>query len=98
VNTNNPTGAAREMDGIGIASDPRVAHVVAAASAAAGVGDWFQVIPDDIGKLAALCGAVLSAVLIFTHARRGRLDSRKLQLEIRALEAKEAARAAHPSE
>ena len=67
-------------------NDPRVASIVAVASTSAGVGDWFQLIPDDIGKLAALCGAILSAVLIFTHARRMQLDNKRIKLEIKALE------------
>lgn len=77
-----------------LATDPRTAGMVASTTAAAGVGDWFHLIPDDIGKLAAVLGVVLSAVLIVTHLRRGRLDARKLDLEIAALEAAATAREA----
>lgn len=52
------------------AQNPKVAHIVAASTAAAGVGTWFAWIPDDIGKLASLLGVILSTILIVVHGRK----------------------------
>ncbi len=63
-----------------VATDPRVAGVVSTATT--GLGTFLDIIPNDIGKLATLVGIALSAVLIYTHIRKGRLEYQKIQLEI----------------
>ena len=66
--------------------DVRTAAAVATGTTATGLSTWLEFIPDDIGKLATLAGVILSCVLIYSHIKRGRLERRKLELEIRKLE------------
>ena len=49
-------------------ANPKLGIGMAAATTTSGVGTWFNYIPDDIGKLAALVGGVLSLVLIGVHS------------------------------
>ncbi len=63
-----------------VATDPKVAGAVSTATTA--LGTFLDLIPNDIGKLATLVGIALSAVLIYTHIRKGRLEYQKIQLEI----------------
>lgn len=65
-----------------LVNDPRIAGLVAFATSAAGISSWFKWIPDDIGKLATVIGVILTTVLIFTHASRGRLERRSLELDL----------------
>lgn len=53
-----------------MAQSTKLAAGIAASTTAAGVGEIFGWIPDDIGKLAALIGCVLTTVLIITHLRK----------------------------
>ncbi len=66
-------------------NDVKVAATVALSGMGTGLSMFLALIPNDIGKLASLVAIVLTAVLIRNHLRNGR----KLQLEIRALEARE---------
>jgi len=70
----------------------KIAGGVAAATTGTGLGTILDLIPDDIGKLATLVGAILAAVLIYTHLRRMQLDRRKILLEIAILEQRETER------
>jgi hypothetical protein len=72
-----------------IATNAKTAIAVSAATTSTGLGAWLDVIPDDIGKLATLAGAVLSIVLVYTHTMRGRVERQKLKLEVTILEEKE---------
>lgn len=47
-----------------IASNPKVAGTVSAATTASGVFTWIDWIPNDIGKVATLIGIILSTVLV----------------------------------
>ena len=74
----------------------KAAFGVAGATMGTGLGTVLDWIPDDIGKLGVLIGAVLSSVLIWNHLRLGRLkyekaklENEKLRLEVMALEDKE---------
>lgn len=74
-----------------IASNPKVAGSVAGMTAAIGAAmesaiSW---IPDDIGKLASLIGVILSVILIRVHL----MGLKKVQLELKLMKEKEAARA-----
>ena len=62
-------------------NDMKVASVVATGTVSTGVGSILDLIPDDVGKVAVLLGAVLSVVLIYTHLRNGplTLESTRLQ-------------------
>ena len=71
-----------------IAQNIKVAGAVAAGTTASGVGSAFEMIPDDIGKLAALVGAILSVVLIYVHVRKWWLERRKGRLEVQILREK----------
>lgn len=62
-------------------SDPKVAVSVATSATASGVGLWAGWIPDDIGKIAALLGAILSLVVIVTTVATFRCTRRRLELE-----------------
>jgi len=75
-----------------LATNPKIASAVSAATTGTGLGTVFDLIPNDIGKLATLVGIVLSTVLIYTHWRKGRIEYRKTQLEIFILREKEAGR------
>ena len=73
-----------------IATSPKVAGSVSALTTGSGVGTVFDLIPNDIGKLATLIGIILSVVLIYTHWRRGRIQYEKTRLEIEILRQREA--------
>ena len=75
-----------------IATSPKVAGSVSALTTGSGVGTVFDLIPNDIGKLATLIGIILSVVLIYTHWRRGRVQYEKTRLEIEILRQREAER------
>jgi hypothetical protein len=75
-----------------IATSPKVAGSVSALTTGSGVGTVFDLIPNDIGKLATLIGIILSLVLIYTHWRRGRIQYEKARLEIAILREREAER------
>lgn len=65
------------------ASDPKVGHVVAAATTGSGIAglfDWVKVIP--LSEIATVVGIILSSVLIYTHWRKGRIEYEKTRLEI----------------
>lgn len=69
-----------------IASSPKVATGIVAATTGSGVGTWLDWIPNDIGKLASLVGIVLSLVLIAVHVtvfRKHRLELEMLKEEQR---------------
>lgn len=65
-----------------ILADARVASGVSAATTGTGLGTLLAWIPDDIGKLAACVGIVLSLVLIYVHY----LSARKLKIQIKILQ------------
>lgn len=67
-----------------LATCPQVATIVMMMTVWAGVGMSLDWIPDDIGKLAALVGIVLSLVLICSHLQ----NVKKLKLEIELLKRK----------
>ena len=69
--------------------DAKVAGATAAATTGTGLATILEMIPNDIGKLATLVGIILSVVLIYTHWRKGRIEYKKIQLEIAILEGKE---------
>ena len=71
-----------------IAVSPKPAIAVAMSTTGTGMGTIFDLIPDDIGKLATLIGIVLSSVLIYTHTRRMMMDSKKSKLELEILKEK----------
>lgn len=75
-----------------LASNPKIASTVSAATTTTGLGTFLDLIPNEIGKLATLVGIVLSLVLIYTHWRKGRIEYTKTQLEIMILMEKEAER------
>ena len=68
-----------------IASNPKIGQVVASSTIGTGIGTILELIPDDIGKLATVVGIILSSVLIYTHWRKGRIEYKKTQLEIKIL-------------
>jgi hypothetical protein len=77
------------------ATNMKVGVVTGAGTVSAGAGTWFDVIPDDIGKLASLVGILLSSLLIFFHVqkiRKSALEISKTRLEIEILKAREAER------
>lgn len=79
------------------ATNMKVGVVTGAGTVSAGAGTWFDVIPDDIGKLASLVGILLSSLLIFFHVqkiRKSALEISKTRLEIEIMKAREAERKA----
>lgn len=71
-----------------IIQSPKAGHVVAMTTTTTGVGTILDLIPDDIGKLATLCGIVLTVVLVYVHIQRWRLDKEKYQIERQLLQEK----------
>lgn len=71
------------------ATNVKTAAYTAAGTAGAGTATTFDLIPDDIGKLASCFGIVLTSILIITHLRKGRLDYEKTKLEIAIMREKE---------
>jgi hypothetical protein len=69
-----------------VMSDPKIAISVASSTAASGVSLWAGWIPDDVGKIAALLGAVLSLVVITTTIATFRCTKRRLELECQKLQ------------
>ena len=73
------------------ATNIKVGVVTGAGTVSAGAGTWFDVIPDDIGKLASLVGILLSSLLIFFHVqkiRKSALEISKTRLEIEIMKAR----------
>lgn len=68
--------------------DVKTGATVGIGTAATGVSTWFEWIPSDIGKLAALVGLVLSCVLIYIHWKKGRLERALLHEQLKEARAK----------
>lgn len=80
------TGAREQF--VNFVTSVKTAATAGLTTTSAGVGTWFDVIPDDIGKLASLVGICLTAVLLVFHIKKGLLDIRKANLEIKLLQNK----------
>lgn len=61
---------------------PKIAVSVASATWSSGLAAAFEVIPEDMGKLSAVVGIVLSIVLLITHIKKDRRDTEKHTLEV----------------
>lgn len=72
-----------------IIQSPKVAAAIAVTSTGSGVGTMFNWIPDDIGKLTALVGFILSIVLIRVHL----LSLKRAAFELEVMRLKEKDRA-----
>lgn len=72
--------------------NPKIAATVSAMTTGTGLSTVFDLIPNDIGKLATVVGIILSSVLIYTHWRKGRIEYAKTTLEIAILKEKESER------
>ncbi len=55
----------------------KLAATVAATTVSTGVSTWFDLIPDDIGKLASLAGLVLTVILIVIHTYKLCIDIKR---------------------
>ena len=76
------------------AADIKIGWGVAIATMGAGAStayEPFHFIPDDIGKLAALVGLILSVVLLYFHSKIKKAELRRVALEIEKLEREVAA-------
>ena len=60
------------------ATNPKTTATVAGSTTTVGLGEVFQWIPSDIGRLAALGGFILTCILIYVNI----LAARKTQLEL----------------
>ena len=70
------------------AQNPKVAATVSTVTmtAGSGIGTYLNLIPNHIGTIASLLGAVLSIVLIVTHIKKFNRDKKKHDLEVEILE------------
>lgn len=59
---------------------------VAIGTVATGFGKWLKLIPDDIGKLGALVGIVLSLVLIGVHLHNAWITHKRYKDDIKRRE------------
>jgi hypothetical protein len=62
-----------------LVESPKVAAIVSAATTTTGAGTIFDIIPDDIGKLATLVGIILTIILIRVHLLS--LEKTKMEVE-----------------
>ena len=60
--------------------------VVIAGTIGSGTAGWLDLIPDDISKLSAIAGIVLSIILAYYHIKLGNAKLRKMELEIKESE------------
>lgn len=65
-----------------VSSNNKFASIIATVTTGAGVGEWLNFIPDDIGKLASVAGIGLSISLIWTHLWRTRMEHERFKLEM----------------
>lgn len=65
---------------IEIAQNPKTGHAVAGGTLTNGIGYVLGMIPDDIGKLGTIIGALLSATLIYVHIGKFRADMKSRAL------------------
>jgi len=72
-----------------VVTNVKVGAATAATTTTTGAATFFDLIPDDIGKLASCLGIILTSILIITHLRKGRLDYEKTKLEIAILKERE---------
>ena len=71
---------------ISVIGDQRVGYTVAGGTMIPGASiSWFDIIPNDIGKLAFVLGMVLSCVIIYTRLRQGKIEFEKTKLEVEIL-------------
>lgn len=68
-----------------ILNQTKVAVTAAVTTISSGIGMIFDLIPDDIGKLATLVGIVLSSVLIRNHIIKGRLEVELLKEQLKKI-------------
>ena len=69
-----------------LANDIKVAMGIGVGTASGGVGQWLDLLPDNLlTKSATLVGMCLSVVLIYTHIKRHLREERmaKVDLEIK---------------
>lgn len=71
-----------------VSNNPKAAVVTAGTTAAVGISTAFEKLPTYLGPIATVIGIVLSSVLIYNHVKKGRLERKKLKLEIRELQNK----------
>ena len=65
-----------------ILHDPKVALATVFSLFMTSVGRAIELIPNDIGKVSALIGIILSIVLIYTHLKNGKVNRDKTKLEM----------------
>lgn len=69
----------------------KTAAIVSFGAVATGASKSLEIIHGNIGELTSASGFILAMVLIYFHFRKGRLELRKLQLELQMLQRKEQA-------
>ena len=69
------------------AQNPKIAAALSTVTTAAGLSTILDFIPDVLGCAATMVGITLTWIMI----RKGRLETKKIQLEIRILKEKEGA-------
>lgn len=73
---------------LGLLNAPRTAITVGTATWSTGMATVINLIPNGIGKVASLSGAVLSIVLVCIHIKKSRMDGRERNLRIEILQQK----------
>lgn len=72
-----------------IATNTTVGYTTSFTTIAAALSSMLEWLPGTYAEIAALAGAVLSIVLAYTHFKNGRVQRKKLHLEIAVLKEKE---------
>lgn len=70
-----------------VTNDPIVGHVVATSTIGVSMSNILNLIPNEIGKLGALCGILLSLVLIVVHLRKSAMESKLTDAQLKLTEA-----------
>lgn len=67
-------------------TNPKTGALTAGGTISTGVSSWLNLIPDDIGKVATLIGAVLSVVMIVMYIKKIAQDSKESALREQILQ------------
>jgi hypothetical protein len=68
-----------------LVTDPRTASAVSGGTVASGLGTWTDAIPNDIGKVATLIGAILSLIMIYVSLKKNAREAAEFEIKLHIL-------------
>lgn len=66
-------------------TDPKAASIVSGGTVASGLGTWTDAIPNDIGKIATLIGAILSLIMIYVSLKKNAREAKEFEIKLHIL-------------